>query len=292
MRYFACFNELSTLPLCNTEDEVEQRVRNFLLMLNEVRNHTGITKVRHSDTMTTIQLTSNMTLQDYCNAHTKDPAVIALLGTIIPPQVDMDDDVSLQSYFDTTTNVIIGDGVRKEADGFNAAYCQGTFCVGFESSSVWQNDFFDLVVSSNEKQSEVKWACISSPLVYSVEKQHAHRKLAFEQWLEQFKPVVLVESSLNPDKKPVSLRDDHGKKELSAHAELLRQHPNVEGILTSLPFKPKSRNYINRITSDGLIDIVLWWEDNGYSMRVKTTGRNASETMEIARLLKEKFGRG
>ena len=49
MRYFACFNELSPLPLCNTEDEVEQRVRNFLLMLNEVRNHTGITKVRHSD---------------------------------------------------------------------------------------------------------------------------------------------------------------------------------------------------------------------------------------------------
>jgi len=40
-----------------------------------------------------------------------------------------------------------------------------------------------------------------------------------------------------------------------------------------------------------LIDIVLWWEDAGYSMRVKTTGRNIAETREIAKILKEKYGR-
>ena len=72
---------------------------------------------------------------------------------------------------------------------------------------------------------------------------------------------------------------------------MLNNHPYVEGALTSLQFKPHSREYILKIYDDGLLDIVLWWEDAGYSMRVKTTGRNAAETKEIAKILREKYGR-
>lgn len=72
---------------------------------------------------------------------------------------------------------------------------------------------------------------------------------------------------------------------------MLNNNPYVEGVLTSLPFKPKSREYILKVSDDGMVDIVLWWEDAGYSMRVKTTGRNAAETREIAKILKEKYGR-
>ena len=290
MRNFACFNELSIQPLCISAAAVEQRVRNFLLMMHEVRNHTDVRKVRHDGDMTTILLTSSMTLQDYINAHTKDPAVIALFSIIIHPQVDMADDVSLQSYVDTTVNIDLGNGTIKKADGFNAAYCQGTFCVGFESCATWLNDFYQLSITSNGKQKLVSWACISSPLVYGTTPQQAHRQQAFELWLQQINPV-LVSSVKQPHEKSIDLRDDHGKKELEDHAKLLCQHEHVEAILTSLPFKPKARNYIDNITEDGLVDVVLWWEDAGYSMRVKTTGRNVSETREIARLLKEKYGR-
>lgn len=289
MRNFACFNELSIQPLCSSAAIAELRVRKFLLMLHEIRNHTDVRRVRHNGDMTTILLTSSMTLQDYINAHTKDPAVIALFGIIVHPQVDMSDDVSLQSYVDTMVDIDLGNGNIKKADGFNAAYCQGTFCVGFEPCVTWLNDFYQLSIKSNGKQKVVTWACISSPWVYS-NTQHANRQSAFEQWLQQINPV-LVSSVRQPHEKSIELRDDHGKKELKEHAELLRQHENVEAILTSLPFKPRSRNYIDNITDDGLVDVVLWWEDAGYSMRVKTTGRNASETREIARLLKEKFGR-
>ena len=290
MRNFACFNELSIQPLCTSEDAVEQRVRNFLLMMDEVRSHTDVRRVRHDGDMTTISLTSSMTLQDYINTHTKDPAVIALFGIIIHPQVDMADESSLLSYVDTTVDVDLGNGNLIKADGFNAAYCQGTFCVGFESCNTWLNDFYQLSVTSNGQQKSVTWACISSPLVYSTEQQHAHRQPAFEQWLQQIN-LVLVSSVKQPHEKSIDLRDDHGKKELEEHAKLLCQHKNVEAVLTSLPFKPKTRNYIDNITDDGLIDVVLWWEDAGYSMRVKTTGRNVVETSEIARLLKEKYGR-
>lgn len=290
MTYFACFNELSMQPLCTSEASAEQRVHNFLVMVKEVRKHTHITKVRHAGDMTTIQLTPTMTLQDYLNAHTKQPDVIALLGLFTPPQVDMDDDISLQSYFNTTTEVKMGDNVVTQADGFNAAYCQNTFCVGFKSCTTWENDFFDLIVTSNGKSRDVNWACISSPLIYSDEKESSYRKLAFDEWLLE-RNIKLVVTTLLPKQKPTDVEGDHGQHLLKDHAKMLNNNPYVEGVLTSLPFKPKSREYILKVSDDGMVDIVLWWEDAGYSMRVKTTGRNAAETREIAKILKEKYGR-
>lgn len=290
MRYFACFNELSTQPLCASEADAGQRVRDFLITFRDVRKHTGVTKVRHAGDMTAIPLTPTLTLQDYLNAHTTDPSVRALLGIFIHPQVDTDDDISLQSYFDTTTDVKMEDESLVQADGFNAAYCQNTFCVGFESCATWQKDFFDLVVTSNGKQSSVSWACISSVRVYGSEGEDARRKSAFDEWLEA-RNVELVESTLRPEQKPSDVEGDHGQNLLKEHAKMLNNHPYVEGALTSLQFKPHSREYILKIYDDGLLDIVLWWEDAGYSMRVKTTGRNAAETKEIAKILREKYGR-
>lgn len=290
MRYFACFNELSLQPLCVSEVDAWQRVNRFLRMLKEVRSHTGIKKVRHDGDMTTIRLTDRLTLQDYVNTHMRNDAVRALLGLFVQPQVDMNDEISSQRYFDTETDVKLDDGSLMPADGFNAAYCQDTFCVGFESCVTWRKDFFDLCVKSNGKTKDVKWVCISSPLTDSAEKEHAHRRSAFDEWL-QYRNVELAESPLLPEQKPCNVGYDHGQHLLMEHARILNRHPYVEGVLTSLRFNPKSRDYILNVTDDGIVDIVLWWEDYGYSMRVKTTGRNAAETREIAKILREKYGR-
>ena len=290
MTYFACFNELSTQPLCVSETNVEQRVREFLNMWKVVRKHTSIKRVRHDGDMTTIPLTQTQTLQDYVNTHTKDPEVIALLGTFIQPHVDTDDVISFQKYIDTKTKVATEDNVLTLADGFNAAYCQNTFCVGFESCATWQKDFFDLVVTSNGKKNNVRWVCISSSRVYSDEGEKTGCKSALDKWLQE-RNVELMESSLLPEQKPSNVEGDHGQHLLKEHAKMLNRHPYVEGALTSLPFKPHSHEYVYKIYDDGLLDIVLWWEDDGYSMRVKTTGRNVAETKAIAKILREKFGR-
>lgn len=290
MTSFACFNELSTQPLCASELDAERRVRDFLIMFKEVRRHTGITKVRHAGDMTTIPLTKSLTLQDYLNSHTTNPAVMALLGIFIHPQVDTDDLISLQNYFDITTEVRIEDDVVTAADGFKAAYCQNTFCVGFESCGTWKKDFFDVEVTSNGKKINVNWVCISSVSIYGEDEENASRKAAFDKWLQE-REVELIESSIHPDHKPSDVEGDHGQHLLKDHARMLNRHPYVEGVLTSLPFKPHSSDYVLKIYDDGLLDIVLWWEDAGYSMRVKTTGRNVAETKEIAKILREKYGR-
>lgn len=137
----------------------------------------------------------------------------------------------------------------------------------------------------------MKWACISSPQFFSIETAHLSRKTAFDSWLEQISPVDLVPSTIKAENKQIKLSDDHGKDKLYAHAELLCQSPYVEGILSSLEFRPTAKRYIWSITDDGIIDIVLWRETVKYSMRVKTTGRNAAETKAIAEILKEKYGK-
>jgi hypothetical protein len=290
-RWFACFNELSVKPLCQTETDAEQRLRDFVSLLREIRGHTSVTKVRHADYMTSISLTDTMTMQDYCNAHINDPIAILLMSSFIHPQVDLDDDKSLQSYLDTTAAVNFPNGNSINGDGFNAAYCQNTFCVGFVSDPVWNDDFFNLTITSNGKSKVVTWACISSLQFYSSLQEHQHRRPAFEQWLQQLDPVELVSSNQDVENKPINIRDDHGKAELTAHAKLLCQNQYVEGVLTSLAFKPHAKNYIAKIYDDGTIDIVLRWEDEGFSMRVKTTGRNVLETREIAKILRIKFDR-
>ena len=290
MRNFACFNELSIYPLCDSDVAVEQRVRKFLQVLQDARSLAGANKVRHDGDMTTIPLTQSITLMDYFNNHTKEPAVIALLGIFIHPQVDMEDEVSFQRYIDASVTVQTNNGESLSADGFLAAYCQGTFCVGFESDICWKEDFIELNISSNGKDTQIRWACLSTPFIGNHEDEIFQRKNDFSEWLRGINPILLS-STKEPHEKEVCLRPDHGKKELKEHAKLLLQHEYVEGILSSLPFKPKFRNYISNITDDGLVDIVLWWEDAGYSMRVKTTGRNVAETREIAKKLKERFGR-
>lgn len=293
MNNIVCFNELSALPLCQTEAEATARLRDFIILISEVRNHTKITKIRHSDDLTSIHLMEGMTVQDYCNTHIKfrDPVAIVLISMFVKPQVDMDDDVSMQRYLDTETMICHKDGSLLSSDGFTAAYCQSTFCVGFDSDQLWHDDFFDLRVISNGKEKEVEWACISSIDFYSLAPQYRHRKPRFDQWLQSIRPVTLLPTAKAPKDKDIELRDDHGKDKLFAHAKSLCNHPYVEGIMTSLPFKPHTKTYIDNITDDGIVDIVLWWENPKVSMRVKTTGRNSTETKEIARLLSEKYGR-
>lgn len=286
----ACFNELSEHPLCKTEEEAERRILYFARLLKAVRSHTGITKVRHANDISKIYLTKDMTMQDYCNKHMQEPAVAALIWTIIHPQVDMDDDKTLQSYFDTTTAVVFSEDKKLASDGFNAAYCQQTFCVGFNSHPVWDNDFFDISVTSNRQEKMLKWACISSLDFYSTDPAFANRKIDFDNWLKNIRPVELVKTKIPPDEKTIKLGPDHGKKELEEHAKLLFQSPYVEAVLTSLPYHPKVKSYISRIYDDGLIDITLTTDDRGLSMRLKTTGRNIAETREIAKIIKEKYG--
>ncbi|MCP4135718.1 MAG: hypothetical protein GY754_32420 [bacterium] len=101
--------------------------------------------------------------------------------------------------------------------------------------------------------------------------------------------LELVESQLKPEEKKIHLSDDHGKDKLIALSKNLVHSPYVDGVPGSLPFKPKARSFIQKTYPDGRIDVTLFAEDAGYSMMIKTTGRNLRETQAIAGIIKDKF---
>lgn len=102
---------------------------------------------------------------------------------------------------------------------------------------------------------------------------------------------LIPQSNLQPEKKTIKLRDDHGKDKLQDFSEKIRHSPYVEKITNSLPFNPKQTNPIKASSADGIVEFVLTWTDAGLGLCIQTTGRNLVETNTIAIHLSEKYGK-
>ena len=87
------------------------------------------------------------------------------------------------------------------------------------------------------------------------------------------------------------MRDDHGKDVLEAFAKRICKSPYVIKVINSLPFNPKERNFINKVYDDGRIEIVLTDTDKGLGMVLQSTGSNHRETLAIAKMLADEYGR-
>ncbi len=100
---------------------------------------------------------------------------------------------------------------------------------------------------------------------------------------------LIPQDDTDPNKKPINLRDDHGKDVLQAFAEKIRRSTYVKKIINSLPFNPKCPNPILRAHPNGIVEFVLTWTDKGLGLCIQTTGRNQAETNSIALHLEKEF---
>ena len=92
-----------------------------------------------------------------------------------------------------------------------------------------------------------------------------------------------------PERKPISLRADHGTDILQSFAEKIRRSPYVKEIKNSLPFNPRQVDSIRQAKSNGIVEFVLTWTDRGLGLCIQTTGRNLAETNTIALHLEKEF---
>jgi len=89
--------------------------------------------------------------------------------------------------------------------------------------------------------------------------------------------------------KEVKLRDDHGKEVLLAFAKKIVKSEYVIKVVNSLPFNPQENNFTKKCYPNGQIELVLIETDRGLGLIIQTTGRNQSETEEIAKILEKEF---
>lgn len=164
-------------------------------------------------------------------------------------------------------------------EGLAWAYIRETLCISFPVNSVWRKTNICLREEKGQENSLVR-AFHASQLEHIV----------FHQaWIDSLKEIVLIEIDTLPSQKKVNLRDDHGKDTLIAFAQKLLQSPYVKGVINSLPFNPKERSFIRSVYSDGRIELVLIWTDEGFGVVVQSSGRNLRETIAIAQILKDKY---
>lgn len=143
-------------------------------------------------------------------------------------------------------------------------------------SSEWNQNF--ILLRGNDKIIEVRH--ISSP---------AHIEL-HKIFFEEVKEIQLLPCFLAPKDKPIHLRDDHGKDKLLEFSKRLLKSNYICEIINSLPYNPRERKFIRKVSGNGLIEIVLPWTDLGLGIVVKTTGRNLRETQQIANIIQEQYG--
>lgn len=280
------FNELTLQPLCADDTDVHKRVAKYASTLKLAYSSLGTKMVRYDDDLANIKLSENVSLRAFCNLHKRDAGALAILSSATMPLINPDDEEEYKAYENTLAAVEI-EGELKVSGGLTSAYVYSVPSIGFESSDFWTYAMHDVHVMSDGQDLEVKWPCLTAP-------EHLEEE-AFKKWIAEHSEIELVKSLSSYDEKirgiEDKLRDDHGKDILRDHAKRLCHSEYVEGILCSLPFQPRFRSYIHSFTKDGIVDVVLFWEDRGLSMRIKTTGRSIQETAEIAAILKEKYSR-
>lgn len=283
-----CFNELTLSPFCEDDKDMFQRVSCYAKTLKEAQCKLGVKVIRYHQALSEIFLSADTSLQTYCSKHRRDAETIAILSSHTMPLGDSTNQEA-QNVFENTMAVVAVGSKDMESRGLAAAYSYNVPSIGFASDDSWKVVMHDVTMTdlSNETSFKVNWPCLTQP-------EHFEQD-DFQKWLSERKELDLVTTEIPYQDKirhiKDEIRDDHGKDILIQHAKILCHSDYVVGILTSLPFRPKYSDYIDKVYPDGLIDIVLHRDDRGLSMRVKTTGRNIQETTAIAAILKKKYNR-
>lgn len=186
--------------------------------------------------------------------------------------------ISNYYYFNENDNSGLN---RKEVEGLAVAFLLNTLSISFASHRIWEKTEIELIETSEDAEKTVNVRHISKDRNLEV-----HR-----EWLEENRPILLIESDILPEIKKIKLRDDHGKDILREFAVKLNNSPYIIETLNSLPFNPKDQNFIKRCYPDGKIEVVLTWTDEGFGIIIQTTGRNLQETKYIADILNENYGK-
>ncbi|HBB33999.1 MAG TPA: CRISPR-associated protein [Cyanobacteria bacterium UBA8803] len=147
-----------------------------------------------------------------------------------------------------------------------------------------QNEYFQSIIDEEEMSDGIAVISLSAMGMLFDERcrlQFAKQETAILS--------LIPKDKTDPERKPISLRDDHGQDILEAFAKKMRRSAYVKKIINSLPFNPAQTNPIRRTYPNGIVEFVLTWTDSGLGLCIQTTGRNLAETNSIALHLRKEF---
>lgn len=277
------FNELSFLPYSNNEVVLTNKFNDMLKIFGYIQENYGFRHIVFPSNIGEIPVTENKSFFQWVVSIPNQGEKNKILSFIKRPfgnDVLENHNVELNKYYYHNELVDI---IEKYCVGLAISYLKDKVSISLALNECWCKPlvFFLEIIDDDLNTRDISTKNIATS--DNVADNEVQKALMYGGTLE------LVESDLASAHKPLSLRDDHGKDKLEAFAKKLFQSKYIISVISSLPFNPTDVNLVRKIYSDGKIELVLYWENAGYGMIVKTTGRNYRETEAIAEIIKKKY---
>jgi hypothetical protein len=278
------YNELSQVPVSNNKYLANQKVTRFIDCYKTILPK-GFSHIRFSKQFHEIEIAGGYTLANWLNETSQRNYKDLILGARTFPFIKADDVwaedeyIKHQFFFENIDPPF----ERSECMGLAAAQIYDSISISFSGTPIWEKNALNISKVNEETQSS---DVLEVTNIFSAD---CSENEVIKLFIERVSEIVLIPSNLQPLEKTIQFRDDHGTDVLNAFARRIRNSPYVSGIVNSLPWNSQSSNFIRRVYPTGLIEVVLYWTDNGLGMVIQTTGRNLRETEEIARLLEEEY---
>jgi hypothetical protein len=278
------FNELSFLEYKNSHELFD----NFIYLgklFEKAKTTYGFKHLIFPTNLSVIQVTNDKSFGEWLGCMpTKDRNKVFSIVTKRPftdEYLGDKKDETLKYYFVSPDLNI----EQEYCDGLATADIMNIPSISLKHHSIWENKEIKIY-----KESDIS----PTPQILSINNVATEKTLLhsdFKCFCESISIVELIPSAFTyEDKKQnIHFRDDHGIDVLQKFAEKIIKNKYIDGVVNSLPFNKETSRFIRRVFSNGLIEIVLHWEDAGYGMVLKSTGRNYKETDTIANILKEEF---
>ena len=278
------FNELSLCKV-GSEHSARSMMESLLLCCKSAHNAIGAIGLRVNDDFFNGELAADYTVTSWLiDRDVSRTLQNLLLGLKRSPYIDENDEnienKFIQNYYSVNAPVHENfDG--QEVEGLGVAFLYNTLAVSLQTDDFWNQTEISLLEKYEDDEQNVQVRHANDP-------NHIPEH---QEWIESCQPVELQESLLAEADKKINLRDDHGKDVLQTFSNRLIRSPYIQKVINSLPFNPHQRNFIQDISPDGKIEIVLVQTDRGLGCVIQTTGRNLQETKRIAEILEQEYGK-
>ena len=279
------FNELSLLPHTDNDHQLKDLFLSLIQTFETGKQTHGFKHIVFPSNIGVLIVGSGKTFYEWAYSIPHQGDKNKILSIIKKPFVnevlsENTDEVSKYYYFNTEANI-----PETYCSGLATAYMKESLSTSLSSASFWRTTqiHFYKILNDNFDKEVVSVRNVSSDADFSISE--------IQQFIEYLGEIILIKTTIAPEDKSISLRDDHGKDKLLAFSKKIRTSQYVLSIINSLPFNSRAVNLIKEIYPDGKIELVLYWEDKGIGIIIQTTGRNYRETEAIAKELKKKFDR-
>lgn len=285
------FNEISLLPLTDSEHTVKEQFLSMANTLKVANEKYGFSHIIFPLELAKTLVTVDKTFYQWAHAIRHQGDKNKILSLIKKPFIN--DVLVLQEHIDYLNHYYY-----ENTDlGIDQTYCIGLSmahiteiaAISLSGFALWEQIKISFYKENDEKKENAETKEPDKVSVYNISTENSINHPLFATYAEGIARVELIETSTDPNNKPIHFRDDHGTNILKAFAKRLINSPYVTEIINSIPFNSQTVLFIRSVFPDGKIEIVLHWEDKGYGMIIQTTGRNYRETKAISEILKNKY---